>query len=270
MYNCGKVCLSLLNTWSGHGQEKWLPKESTMLQVLVSIQGLILNAKPYFNEPGYADLGGTKHGEEKSLEYNERTFMHSLRTMVYSMRRPPKVRRSDDWILFFVMSSCFSLCRCSTLRHMLRATSVSLRERSWYPVKPTWMELKWVVSWKGVFRMLTRVTRAARSISETTWLGTSPHWWTRLLKLGPRTAKSSFLYLKSRVATDEHPMLLPGLQTSTCRLTSNANSWVLLRNWFMLVDFTRYRAFLLMMVECLCFILTIKMCILVYIYHWWG
>lgn len=90
LYNCGKVCLSLLNTWSGHGQEKWLPKESTMLQVLVSIQGLILNAKPYFNEPGYADLGGTKHGEEKSLEYNERTFMHSLRTMVYSMRRPPK------------------------------------------------------------------------------------------------------------------------------------------------------------------------------------
>lgn len=65
-----------------------------MLQVLVSIQGLILNAKPYFNEPGYANLGGTKHGEEKSLEYNERTFMYTLQTMVYSMRRPPKVRRT--------------------------------------------------------------------------------------------------------------------------------------------------------------------------------
>lgn len=63
-----------------------------MLQVLVSIQGLILNAKPYFNEPGYANLGGTKHGEEKSLAYNERTFMYTLQTMVYSMRRPPKVR----------------------------------------------------------------------------------------------------------------------------------------------------------------------------------
>ncbi|XP_057811200.1 probable ubiquitin-conjugating enzyme E2 25 isoform X3 [Salvia miltiorrhiza] len=90
LYNCGKVCLSLLNTWSGHGREKWIPRVSTMLQVLVSIQGLILNAKPYFNEPGYADLGGTKHGEEKSLAYNERTFMYTLQTMVYSMRRPPK------------------------------------------------------------------------------------------------------------------------------------------------------------------------------------
>ncbi|KAH6786469.1 Ubiquitin-conjugating enzyme family protein [Perilla frutescens var. hirtella] len=90
LYNCGKVCLSLLNTWSGHGKEKWIPGHSTMLQVLVSIQGLILNAKPYFNEPGYSDWGGTKHGEEKSLEYNERTFMYSLQTMVYSIRRPPK------------------------------------------------------------------------------------------------------------------------------------------------------------------------------------
>ncbi|KAG6393759.1 hypothetical protein SASPL_144328 [Salvia splendens] len=90
LYNCGKVCLSLLNTWSGNGQEKWISGVSTMLQVLVSIQGLILNAKPYFNEPGYANLGGTKHGEEKSLDYNERTFMFTLQTMVYAMRRPPK------------------------------------------------------------------------------------------------------------------------------------------------------------------------------------
>ncbi|PIN22740.1 Ubiquitin-protein ligase [Handroanthus impetiginosus] len=90
LYNCGKVCLSLLNTWSGSQKEKWIPGVSTMLQVLVSIQGLILNAKPYFNEPGYANLSGSVNGEQRSLEYNERTFMHSLQTMVYNMRRPPK------------------------------------------------------------------------------------------------------------------------------------------------------------------------------------
>ncbi|KAG8386319.1 hypothetical protein BUALT_Bualt03G0136600 [Buddleja alternifolia] len=90
LYNCGKVCLSLLNTWSGSHKEQWIPGVSTMLQVLVSIQGLILNAKPYFNEPGYANLSGSVSGEKKSLEYNERTFMHSLQTMVYTMRRPPK------------------------------------------------------------------------------------------------------------------------------------------------------------------------------------
>ena len=91
LYNNGKVCLSLLNTWSGSKNEKWIPGTSTMLQVLVSIQGLILNAKPYFNEPGYAHMSGSVSGEKKSLQYNESTFILSLKTMTYSIRRPPKV-----------------------------------------------------------------------------------------------------------------------------------------------------------------------------------
>ncbi|GFP78608.1 probable ubiquitin-conjugating enzyme e2 26 [Phtheirospermum japonicum] len=90
LYNCGKVCLSLLNTWGGSQKEKWIPGVSTMLQVLVSIQGLILNAKPYFNEPGYANMNGSMVGEKKSSEYNERTFIYNLQTMGYNMRRPPK------------------------------------------------------------------------------------------------------------------------------------------------------------------------------------
>ncbi|KAK4852762.1 hypothetical protein QYF36_026882 [Acer negundo] len=90
LYNCGKVCLSLLNTWSGNKNEKWIPSMSTMLQVLVSIQALILNQKPYFNEPGYASSNGTAHGENSSQRYNENTFILSLKTMVYTVRRPPK------------------------------------------------------------------------------------------------------------------------------------------------------------------------------------
>lgn len=39
LYNDGKVCLSLLGTWSGPG---WQPRKSTLLQALVSIQGLIM------------------------------------------------------------------------------------------------------------------------------------------------------------------------------------------------------------------------------------
>ncbi|XP_029128709.1 uncharacterized protein LOC109805727 [Cajanus cajan] len=90
LYDCGKVCLSLLNTWSGNKNEKWLPGVSTILQVLVSIQGLILNTKPYFNEPGYARMSGSANGEKKSFQYNEDTFILSLRTMMYMIRRPPK------------------------------------------------------------------------------------------------------------------------------------------------------------------------------------
>ncbi|KAL7583279.1 hypothetical protein Lser_V15G45329 [Lactuca serriola] len=86
----GKVCLSLLNTWSGGKNEKWTPGVSTMLQVLVSIQGLILNEKPYFNDPIFARPSGSRTGEYRSMKYNERTLIYSLKTMVYTMRNPPK------------------------------------------------------------------------------------------------------------------------------------------------------------------------------------
>lgn len=91
LYDCGKVCLSLLGTWSGHGCEKWNPAQSTMLQVLVSIQALILNDKPYFNEPGYEASANTLHGQTRATDYNDNTFILSCKTMLYSLRRPPEV-----------------------------------------------------------------------------------------------------------------------------------------------------------------------------------
>ncbi|KAG2599781.1 hypothetical protein PVAP13_5KG431300 [Panicum virgatum] len=90
LYESGKVCLSLLNTWAGTGCENWNPANSTMLQVLVSIQALVLNAKPVFNEPGHAKYANTPLGEKLSMTYNEKTFLLSCRTMQYSLRNPPK------------------------------------------------------------------------------------------------------------------------------------------------------------------------------------
>ncbi|XP_028767096.1 putative ubiquitin-conjugating enzyme E2 38 [Neltuma alba] len=90
LYQCGKVCLSLLGTWHGKGTENWVPEKSTMLQVLVSIQALILNEKPFFNEPGYSSTFVGSVGERKSKEYNENTFILSLKTMMYMLRKPPK------------------------------------------------------------------------------------------------------------------------------------------------------------------------------------
>lgn len=92
LYNCGKVCLSLLGTWAGNGCEMWNPAQSTLLQVLVSIQALILNEQPYYNEPGYEATANTPHGQRQALEYNDTTFLHSCRTMLYSLRRPPEVK----------------------------------------------------------------------------------------------------------------------------------------------------------------------------------
>jgi ubiquitin-conjugating enzyme E2 O len=64
LYETGMVCLSLLGTWQGaHACEMWQSGTSTILQLLVSIQGLILVKQPYFTEPGYEPSKGTAQGE---------------------------------------------------------------------------------------------------------------------------------------------------------------------------------------------------------------
>jgi ubiquitin-conjugating enzyme E2 O len=86
----GSLCLSLLNTWSGRKNERWRPRVSTILQVLVSIQGLVLTAEPFFNLlSGY--VRGTEAGKIKSRFYNEDAFIDSLWTMIHVIRRPLKV-----------------------------------------------------------------------------------------------------------------------------------------------------------------------------------
>jgi len=66
LYADGKVCLSLLGTWPG---PKWNPKQSSLLQVLVSIQSLMLGVEhPYFLEPGYGGWeASVKEGDFASV-----------------------------------------------------------------------------------------------------------------------------------------------------------------------------------------------------------
>ncbi|KAF4602410.1 hypothetical protein EYR40_005617 [Pleurotus pulmonarius] len=63
LYADGKVCLSLLGTWAGPG---WVAGRSTLLQVLISIQSMILCDEPYLNEPGWASSGGTPQSQAYS------------------------------------------------------------------------------------------------------------------------------------------------------------------------------------------------------------
>ncbi|KAK4760225.1 hypothetical protein SAY87_023356 [Trapa incisa] len=90
LYESGKVCLSLLNTWTGTGSEVWNPQSSTVLQVLVSLQSLVLNDRPYFNEAGYDKQVGKPEGEKNSVSYNENAFILTCRSMLYILRKPPK------------------------------------------------------------------------------------------------------------------------------------------------------------------------------------
>jgi ubiquitin-conjugating enzyme E2 Z len=55
LYSCGKVCLSMLNTWQGPG---WTPA-NTIHNVLIAIQSLVLNENPLQNEPGFENASKT-------------------------------------------------------------------------------------------------------------------------------------------------------------------------------------------------------------------
>lgn len=85
LYHCGKVCLSLLGTWAGQESEKWNPKTSTFMQVMVSIQSLILVEKPYFNEPGYEREMGTQAGTNKSNKYNSNLYASTINYAMIDM-----------------------------------------------------------------------------------------------------------------------------------------------------------------------------------------
>lgn len=80
-----------LGTWHGDGSSatKWNPSSSSLYQVLVSIQALILVEQPYFNEPAYEAQRGTKEGDARSFEYNENIRLGTLRhAMIGQLRNP--------------------------------------------------------------------------------------------------------------------------------------------------------------------------------------
>ena len=90
LYENGKVCLSLLGTWSGKSEETWSAATSNLLQVLISIQGLVLVKEPYFNEPGYEAERGTARGEASSRQYDEAARLLSLQSVLRVLRSPPQ------------------------------------------------------------------------------------------------------------------------------------------------------------------------------------
>lgn len=71
--------MSLLGTWSGPG---WIKGQSTLLQVLVSIQALILVQEPYFNEPGYESQQDRPHVQRASAAYSKNIRHQNLRVAI--------------------------------------------------------------------------------------------------------------------------------------------------------------------------------------------
>ena len=78
MFREGRVCLSLLGTWHSHNDtESWNPKQSTLLQLFLSIQSLVLTARPYYNEAGFATHIGLDEASVNERLYSERAYFLS-------------------------------------------------------------------------------------------------------------------------------------------------------------------------------------------------
>jgi baculoviral IAP repeat-containing protein 6 len=90
LYAEGKVCLSLLGTWSGVGSETWNPTTSTIYQVLMSIQSQILIDEPYFNEPGHESTIGSASGTSHSKAYNMNIRYYTMCHTILDLLKNPK------------------------------------------------------------------------------------------------------------------------------------------------------------------------------------
>ncbi|KAH8695490.1 hypothetical protein BGW36DRAFT_203031 [Talaromyces proteolyticus] len=95
LYEDGKICLSILGTWSGkNADEMWSPSKSTLLQILVSIMGLVLVKDPFYSisslniqlfplpctdthldEAGFEVFAAEGNQRVESSQYTEKSFV---------------------------------------------------------------------------------------------------------------------------------------------------------------------------------------------------
>ncbi|CAL8581697.1 hypothetical protein XPA_007382 [Xanthoria parietina] len=90
LYENGKVCLSLLGTWDGDDdEEEWVAGKSTVLQIIVSLLGLVLVKEPFYNEAGFEALQGTAQSKPTSAIYSEKAFVLSRNFVAKALQNPP-------------------------------------------------------------------------------------------------------------------------------------------------------------------------------------
>lgn len=88
LYEDGKICLSLLGTWhADQRNESWNSTKSTLLQVLVSIMGLVLVRDPYYNEAGYDVHRETPETKFSSALYVERAYFRSRGFIAHALTK---------------------------------------------------------------------------------------------------------------------------------------------------------------------------------------
>ncbi|KAI9371857.1 hypothetical protein BJX61DRAFT_484499 [Aspergillus egyptiacus] len=86
LYEDGKICLSILGTWpTRNPNEAWSPGKSTVLQILVSIMGLVLVKTPFYNEAGYEALAAEDSRRVEASQYSERAFLMTRNFILHAL-----------------------------------------------------------------------------------------------------------------------------------------------------------------------------------------
>lgn len=89
MYEDGKICLSILGTWPPKNpDENWNPTKSTVLQILVSIMGLVLVRDPFYNEAGFEAFASEGDSRVESTQYTEKAFVMTRGFIKHALQNP--------------------------------------------------------------------------------------------------------------------------------------------------------------------------------------
>jgi ubiquitin-conjugating enzyme E2 O len=105
LYEEGKICLSLLGTWPGRGikgeSDTWSEK-SNLLQVLLSLMGLVLVKKPFYNEAGFEGYEGEGAYQVESALYSEKAYVMARGFVRYALCN--SVRGVEDCLAWLYLS----------------------------------------------------------------------------------------------------------------------------------------------------------------------
>lgn len=88
LYEEGKICLSLLGTWPGKSETEGWTEKATILQLLVSLQGLVFVKAPFYNEAGFEGYEQTKEYTNESLHYSEKAYVMGRNFVKHALSSP--------------------------------------------------------------------------------------------------------------------------------------------------------------------------------------
>ena len=87
LYSNGYVCLSIINTWSGRPEEQWNPSSSTLLQVMLSIQSLVMDNDILQKEPSFHTL---PRNSPENIGYQQEVMYGNMKyAMIEMIKNPP-------------------------------------------------------------------------------------------------------------------------------------------------------------------------------------